>query len=353
METQQEISTQTPAKKSSPVKFVVIGILAIAIVYYAATTIIHALHYESTDNAQIESNAVPVLSRVSGYIDTFTLNDYQSVKRNEILLSIDSREYKIAVQQAEADLAVAKADLASAEAQINNLGSDKSVASAGVSVEQVGLDKAFRDLKRDQALYNEGSITQHQLDNSNSAYQVAQKQLLSSQSHVRQVQTQSGTANAQISRAKANVAVREAALETAKLNLSYTVVQAPAGGKIGKTNLQKGQYIQPGQPLFNIITNDQYWIVANFKETQIEHMKIGQPVKIVVDGYPDQEINGKIADFSDATGAKFSLLPPDNSTGNFVKVTQRVPVKIELDDATKYRQILKAGLSVDVDVQIK
>jgi membrane fusion protein (multidrug efflux system) len=351
METLQEPTTTK--KTTSPLKYVIIGIAAIAILYFGGTKVYHALTYESTDNAQIESNAVPVLSRASGYINNFDLKDYQSITKDELLLTIDDHEYKIAVQQAEADLAAAKADLASSEAQINNLTSDKGVANAGVSVDQVTANKAKRDLDRDQALFNDGSITQHQLDDSRSAYQIALKQIASSRSKVQQVATQKGTANAQIARSRANVAVRAAALETAKLNLSYTRVLAPASGKIGKTNLQPGQFVQAGQQLFSVVNNEHFWIVANFKETQIEHLHVGQLVNVEVDGYPDKKISGKIAEFSDATGAKFSLLPPDNSTGNFVKVTQRVPVKIELDEDDNVRKMLKAGLSVTVDVKVK
>ncbi|EHQ30393.1 HlyD family secretion protein [Mucilaginibacter paludis] len=352
MET-EEITAPAAQKNTSPLKFILIGVVAIAIAYFGGKKVYHAFNYETTDNAQVESNAIPVLSRASGYIKDFALKDYQMVKKGELLLTIDDSEYKIAVQQTAADLEAAKADLASAEAQINNISSDKGVADAGVSVEEVALAKAKRDLNRDQALFNDGSITQHQLDNSQSAYQSAIKQVVSSKSRVTQVSTQTGTANAQIQRAKANVAVREAQLENAKLNLSYTQILAPSTGKIGKTNLQQGQFVQAGQQLFSVINNEHFWIVANFKETQIEHMRVGQAVKIEVDGYPDKEITGKIAEFSDATGAKFSLLPPDNSSGNFVKVTQRVPVKIELDDPAGLREFLKAGLSVTVDVKVK
>jgi membrane fusion protein (multidrug efflux system) len=130
-------------------------------------------------------------------------------------------------------------------------------------------------------------------------------------------------------------------------------VYSPVNGRIGKRNLEVGQYVQPGQPLMTVVNSDRFWVVANFKETQIEKMKIGQEVEIKLDGYPDINITGKVSSFSLATGAKFSLLPPDNATGNFVKITQRVPVKIELEDNAKYKDILKAGLSVDVEVKVK
>lgn len=348
-----EPEEQTQFQPKSRIKPLIIGLVVIVIAYFAFNKINHALTYEGTDNAQIESNSVPVLSRVAGYIDHFHLLDYQSVKQGDTLVVIDDREYVLAVKQAEADLLAAKADLGSAESQIPTINSDQDVASVGISVEEVTLRQAKRDLTRDEALFNEGSITQRQYERSQSSYQTAVQQLASSKSKLRQAGTQTGNANAQIQRAKANIAAKETALDKAKLNLSYTKIVAPSEGKLGKTNLKTGQYVQGGQQLFSLVSNDNYWIVANFKETQIEHMKVGQLADIIIDGYPDQKITGTISGFSDATGAKFSLLPPDNSTGNFVKVTQRVPVTIQINNAAALKGMLKAGLSVDVDVKVK
>jgi len=347
-----EPEVQTQSQSKSFLKPIIFGLIALVVVYFAYTKISHALKYENTDNAQIETNSVPVLSRVSGYIENFDLLDYQQVKKGDTLVVIDDREYNLAVKQADADLLAAKADLTSAESQLPTIGSDQDVASAGISVEEVTLRQAKRDVARDESLFKEGSITQRQFERSQSAYQTAVQMLASSKSKLKQAGTQTGNANAQIQRAKANIAAKEIALEKARLNLSYTKIIAPSAGKLGKTNLKTGQYVQGGQQLFNLISNDNYWIVANFKETQIEHMKVGQRVDIIVDGYPDQEIIGTISGFSDATGAKFSLLPPDNATGNFVKVTQRVPVIIQINEAARLKGILKAGLSVDVDVAV-
>lgn len=349
METEEK--TQSLAGKAS--RTLIVAGIAIGAIYFTYHKVDHALHFESTDNAQIETNSIPVISRISGYVRDFSLLDYQKVKKGDTLAIIDDSDFVLAVQQAQADLLAARADLASAEAQLPTIGSNRSVAAAGVSVEEVGLDKAKRDMARDEALYNDGSITLRQLENSQSAYKTAVSLLASSKTRVQQAGVQTGEANAQIQRAKATIAARETALERAKLDLSYTRIIAPSTGKLGKTNLKPGQYVQGGQQLFGLVSNDKYWIVANFKETQLEYMKVGQPVKIEVDGYPNQEISGKISGFSDATGAKFSLLPPDNSTGNFVKVTQRVPVTIEIDNAEALAGVLKAGLSVEVDVKVK
>jgi membrane fusion protein (multidrug efflux system) len=349
METEEK--AQSPAGKA--VKVLIIGAVAIGAIYFTYKKVDHALHFESTDNAQIETNAIPVISRIAGYVKDFSLLDYALVKKGDTLAIIDDSEFLLAVKQAQADLLAAQADLASAEAQIPTIGSNRNVAAAGVSVEEVGLDKAKKDVSRDEALYHDGSITLRQFENSQSAYKTAVSLLASSKTRVLQAGVQTGEARANIQRARANIAARETALERAILDLSYTRIIAPSTGKLGKTNLKPGQFVQGGQQLFGVVSSDKYWIVANFKETQLEHMKVGQPVHVIVDGYPNQEISGKISGFSDATGAKFSLLPPDNSTGNFVKVTQRVPVTIEIDNADALVGVLKAGLSVEVDVKVK
>lgn len=349
METEEK--TQSLAGKAS--KALIISAVVIGALYYTYHTVDHSMHYESTDNAQIETNSVPVISRISGYVREFSLLDYQKVTKGDTLAVIDDSDFVLAVEQANADLLAAEADLAAAEAQLPTIGSNRTVAAAGVSIEEVGLEKAKRDVARDEALYKDGSITLRQLENSQSAYKTAASLLASSKTRVQQAGVQTGTARAQIQRAEANIAARKTALDRAKLDLTYTRIIAPSTGKLGKTNLKPGQFVQGGQQLFNLVSSDKYWIVANFKETQLEHMKVGQPVKIEVDGYPDQEVSGKITGFSDATGAKFSLLPPDNSTGNFVKVTQRVPVTIEIDHVESLSGLLKAGLSVEVDVKVK
>lgn len=349
METELKNGSNPP----KALKFTVIAVIAAAAVYLGGSKIMHALHYENTDNAQIETNSVPVISRISGYISEFKLSDYQGVGQGEVLAVIDSSEYVLAVQQAQADLLAARADLKNAQSQIPTITSDKDVASAGINLEQVGLEQARRDLSRDEQLYKEGSITLRQFERSQSAYRTAQKLVASGRSRLEYVSRQTGSAAAQIERAQAAIAAREVALKKAQLNLSYSKITAPVTGKIGKTNLKKGQYVQAGQQLFSIVNNKQYWITANFKETQIEHMKTGMPVEIVIDGYPDLEVTGSISGFSDATGAKFALLPADNATGNFVKVTQRVPVVIAIDHPERLKGILKAGLSVDVDVKVQ
>lgn len=352
--TEQE-TAGLPAEKKKGIKpiYIILPLVLIAGGIYGYGKIRHALTYESTDNAQVQSNATPVLSRIAGYIDSVAVSDYADVKRGQLVVTLDDREAGLAVSQAQADLAQAQADLATARASLTTIGSSENVASANAAVFQTRLQKAQADLQRDEALYADGAITKRQLDDSRANVVTARSQLVAGNSQTAQAGTQTVTANAQIQKANALIATRKAALEKAQLQLTYANVYAPASGKIGKTSLQVGQFLQPGQPLFTIVNNEQFWIIANFKETQLKNLKLGQPVEIRMDGYPDKKITGKITSFSEATGAATSLLPPDNASGNYIKVTQRVPVKIDFDDAGQVKDILKAGLSANVDVKVK
>jgi membrane fusion protein (multidrug efflux system) len=345
----EENKTQ-PKRKAVPF---IIGAVVVVAAFFGIKALLHNFAYESTDNAQVETNAVPLVSRLAGFIDTLNVKDYDLVKEGQLLISIDDREYKLGVLQAETDLANAQADLANTQAQLNNSVANKQVAVANEDVQKTRLQKATDDLKRDDALFKDGAITQKQLDDSRNNLESAQKQLTANQRLVAFANSQVATSQAQIKKAQAAVDTRKAALELSKLRLSYCKVYAPVSGKIGKRNLEIGQYVQPGQPLMSVVNSEKFWVIANFKETQLQKMKEGQEVDIILDGYPDVEIKGRVTSFSLATGAKFSLLPPDNATGNFVKITQRVPVKIELLEEAKYKDILKAGLSVEAEVKVK
>lgn len=343
----------TPKKKRSKVPFIILGVILIIGGYFGIKRIIHNMYYESTDNATVETNNVPILSRVNGYIDSVLVTDYQDVKKGDLLITMDDRELQIAVLQAEADLLAAQADLLNAQAQVSSTVQNKSVANSNADVQDVRLQKAKNDLVRDEALFNNGALTQKALDDTRANYQAAVQQYKTNIEQVKLGQTQISTSQAQIKRVEALIKSRETQLELAKLRLSYAHIIAPISGKVGKVSIQPGQYIQPGQNLFSIVDNSHFWIIANFKETQLRNLSIGQTVKITLDGYKKKTITGKITSFSEATGSKFALLPPDNATGNFVKITQRVPVKIDFDNLEEIREILKAGMSVSVDVKIK
>ncbi len=308
--------------------------------------------YESTDNAQVEGKTAPVLARVAGYVQMLGAEDYQQLHTNQLVAVIDSQEYTIAVAQAEADYRQAIADLENARASLRNVAQTINVANANASVQAIRRDKAKTDLQRDQNLYSGNALTQRQLDETKSGVDIQEKQLSASQAQITQAQVSQGAALATIKKMEAIVQVKKTVLEQQQLRLTYTKIYAPISGKTGKVNISTGQYVQPGQTLFTIVNDSTYWIIANFKETQLEKMHVGQSVKIKADAFPNLDITGKIATISEATGAKFSLLPADNASGNFVKVTQRIPVKIQLDNPEQYRDKLRAGLSVEVSVRV-
>ncbi|MDQ3277510.1 MAG: HlyD family secretion protein [Bacteroidota bacterium] len=348
----EKVIVKKEKKRIKPI-YIILPVVLIAGGIFGFQKIEHAINYESTDNAQVESNAVPVVSRVAGYIDSVAVTDYAAVRAGELVVKLDDREYQLAVSQAQADLAQAEADLATAKAALSTVGSSENVASANADVLRTRLQKAEQDLRRDEALYADGAITKRQVEDSRANMETARRQLFAGNQQTTQASVQGNTAHAQIQKALALIETRKAALEKAKLQLSYVNIHSPADGKIGKTSLQPGQFIQPGQPLFTVVNDEQYWVIANFKETQLKNLRIGQPVEIMVAGYADTVLTGKITSFSEATGARFSLLPPDNSSGNYIKVTQRVPVRIDIDNVAKVKDMLRAGLSVDLDVKVK
>ncbi len=346
------MENSSPPKKKNPILFVVLAVVVV-VAFFGVRTFLHNLKYETTDNAQVESRSVPVISRVAGYIDSLGLDDFGSVKQGDLLIKIDDQEYQLALIQAKADEMNAQADQVNAQAAYRNAIASKKLSSANADVQLTRLNKAKADLNRDEALFKEGAITQKQLDDSRNNQEATFKQYTANQDQVNLAATQVSIAEAQIQKIAALIETRKAAYDQAKLRLSYCKIYAPVAGRIGRRNLEKGQFIQAGAPLFAIVNDELFWIVANFKETQLQKMKEGQEVGVKLDGYPDLEIKGRLTSFSQATGSKFALLPPDNATGNFVKVTQRVPVKIEIIDPAKYKGVLRAGLSAEVEVNIK
>ncbi len=291
--------------------------------------------HESTDDAQIDVDITPIIPRVAGYVAEVRVNDNDPVDSNEILVTLDTNDLYLKVEAAEASLMNVQAAAKSSEATA-------SVAHANVATAEVDRQKAADDLSRAKNLFAGGAITKEKLDNYKSADEVAAAQLKSA--------TDAASASeAQVAVAESQIKQKQVDLDNAKLQLSYSTIVAPVSGIVAKKNVEVGEYIQQGQPLMAVTQRD-IWITANFKETQMHDLQIGQPVEIDVDAYPDSTFHGRVLSISPATGAKFSLLPPDNSTGNFVKVTQRVPVKILVDRGDYSKSPLRPGMSVDVTV---
>ena len=349
-------------------KSIIIAVLILSGLSYGIFKYVHSLSHETTDDAQIEKNMNPIIPRVMGYVTKVYIKDNDFVKKGDTLFTIDNNDYIIKLEDAKAALVaaqgnfeVSKADIGSALASVSV--SDANVQSAGGTIEtsKIRLERATNDFDRYNNLYKNHSITKQQFEQALATKQEAESQLriLQDQQKASAFQksvivAKSKASNKQSEVASANIKRAEAMLEAAKLNVGYTIVTAAIDGQVSKIALQPGQLIQPGQALFYIINNQEAWVIANFKETQLNKMKMGQKVTVKVDAYPDTDFEGEITSFSPATGSKFSLLPPDNATGNFVKTIQRLPVKISLittNDPEKIK-LLRPGMNVDVDVRL-
>ncbi|MBX9779023.1 MAG: HlyD family secretion protein [Chitinophagaceae bacterium] len=359
-----------PQKKSRK-KFVIIPIVIIVLCivsYYIYNSLEYNKVHEETDNAQIEGDIVPIIPRTAGYITAIHFSDNQFVHAGDTLFIIDSRELKTKLQQAEAALSNAEANVGSAESLIKTGEANLSVSKANADASKenienakVRLSKAIKDYDRYNNLLKTKSITQQQFDaaltdkQSNEAQLAAnQKQYLASQNQAAAALAQINNYTKQVVVAKSVLEQRKQDVEYAKLQLSYTVVTAPYDGFIYKKIIQIGQYVQPGAQLFNMISSKKMWVVANFKETQTNNLKAGQKAEISIDALNGKKIYGTVQSFSKATGSRLTLLPPDNATGNFVKVVQRIPIKISIDENdSSILNKLSVGMNVVVNVSTK
>jgi membrane fusion protein (multidrug efflux system) len=368
METNQNTSTEEAAPKKKSYTFIIILGLLIAVGgTWGFTKYNHGLHHEETDDAQIDANISPVIPRISGYVTAIKVKDNQFVKKGDTLIVLDNRDQIIKLEQAQAAFAGSEGSLVVANATTNASAASGITYEANVSIVEAQIEeakvnvwRANQDFARYENLIKDHSITQQEFEQASATKQRAERQLavLVAQKNAAERQAkaagkQTRATSVQTSVANANIKARQAEIDNAKLNLSYTVITAPADGRVSKVNAQLGQFLQAGQQLFSIISTTEPWVVANFKETQLTRMKLGQKVRIHVDAYPDHEFEAKVASFSPATGARFALLPPDNASGNFVKVVQRLPVRIEFTQAQDQRiSELRPGMNVFVDVEL-
>jgi membrane fusion protein (multidrug efflux system) len=340
-------------EKKSPVKITLLVLVLLVAAYFGYKKIHFVLTHETTDNAQVETQITPVLPRVAGYVKSIAVKDYDSVKTGQLVVELDDAELQTQLLEMEADFRQAEVDVINAKAALNNAIVSLRVNKGGIDLSQMRRKKAEDDLKRDQGLYADQAITRKQLDDSRFNLETAAQQLENSKTDLTAAQSRIAVLQAGVAKATAGLDVKKAKIEQTRLKLSYTKIYAPQAGRIGKKNVSEGQYVQAGTPLFSIVNDTTYWVIANFKENQLKKLYPGKEVDIEIDAFPDLKIKGEIESLSEATGAKFSLLPPDNASGNFVKVTQRVPVKIRITDINQYRNMLRAGLSVFVSAEIK
>ena len=346
--------SETKPKSSKKLIFpIILGLVLVGALIFTGKEYFYYQSHEVTDDAQIDADISPVVARVGGYVKEIRFQDNQYVKAGDTLVVLDDRDYKIRLQQAEAGLFSVRQSVNVSESNVSEAKTGISTAEANVAAAKVQVWKTTQDFERYENLYNDHAITKAQYDDAKAAKDMAAAQLVVAQSQL-PVQVKKVSANqSQVGATASNIAARQADIDYAKLQLSYTVIIAPANGIVSKKGIQLGQLIQAGQTLFSIVHENDIYVTANFKETQMQHLSLNDKVDVEVDAFPDQKVVGIVQSFSGATGAKFSLLPPDNATGNFVKVVQRVPVKITLQADSTIINRLRPGMSVQVVVHTK
>lgn len=343
----------TEAKKKNKVLPIILGVLLIGGSIFGINEYMYFSKHIDTDDAQIDGDISPVVARVGGYVKEIKFEENTKVSEDQVLVTLDDRDYKIKLEQAQAGQVGANAGVGVSQAQIVATTANTSTAKANIEAAKVKLNLAQKDFERYANLIKDGAVTQQAFDQAKAQKETAQANYTATVDQYNAALKQVGTTESQLNVSNSGVTQRQSEVDFAKLQLSYTQIKAPATGIVSKKNVQKGQLIQPGQSLFAIVDNNSLYVTANFKETQLQKLKAGLKVKVFVDAYPDEEIDGEVYNFAPITGAKGSLLPPDNATGNFVKVVQRVPVKIKLHAKDKaFLEKLRPGMSVKVSVSI-
>ncbi|MEO8759323.1 MAG: HlyD family secretion protein [Bacteroidia bacterium] len=330
------------------------GMIVVVLLIWGVQTLWNYYTYEQTNDAQVEEYVNPVISRASGFIVAVKFEENQLVKKGDTLLLIDNREYVIQQAQTEASIQKTIAQLDVLESNIHTLQKTAESNKAQIVANQAKVLKQQLDYDRYEKLFKEESATKQQLEHmkatldvSISDYQSAQDNYDASTSKIQDIQAEKEVVKAEVIRLKS-------LLDRHKLDVSYTIITASYNGRMGRRTIEVGQMINVGEVLAFIVDDEtDKWIVANYKETQIGSMRIGDTVQFYADAYPDKTFKGTIISLSPATGSSFSLLPPDNATGNYVKIVQRVPVRIKVEGTRKEIDLLKVGMNVNVSVPKK
>lgn len=323
----------------------------VVVVFVIAVVIFSQRGKESTDDAFIEGHVMQIAPQVAGAISNVLVEDNQQVKAGDLLVELDPRENQAVYNQAKANVDSAVAKLGQAEAQLASTQAALQEAQSDIEEARATSDNAAKDLARGQELRERGVTSEQDLDRVNTAARSSKAVLDSKIKKALGTESDVKVNAAAVESAKAQVELANSLFDTAKLRLSYTKLYAPEDGRITRKNAEIGNYVQTGTALMAVVPDD-VWVVANFKETQLRHMRPGQPVDIRVDAYPSLKVHGKVDSIQAGTGARFSLLPSENATGNYVKVVQRVPVKISIDNWPKDGPLLAPGMSVTPTVDV-
>ena len=325
------------------------GIILLLLTIWGGFTLWDLYLYEETNDAQVQEYINPITSRVGGFIKEIRFEENQDIKKGDTLLIIDNREYELQQQQAEAELANARAQLQVLKSHVQSSATSAQVNESQILAAEAKLQHEEQEYARYKKLYDVESATRQQLENVQTALEVARANYQTALTIFEADKLKVEDNREQTTVAEAEIKRREAMLNRNKLDVGYTVVTAPYNCKMGRRTIQPGQMVQAGQTLAYIVDQEAgKWVIANFKETQLRHMHVGEMAEIETDAFPGRKFSGRIESLSPATGSSFSLLPPDNATGNFVKIVQRVPVRIRLVNQSSDIAVLRAGMNAEV-----
>jgi membrane fusion protein (multidrug efflux system) len=350
--------TPPPASKRRIVLPIAIVVALIA-AYWAFGQWRYSQSHVSTDDASVDGRLVPVIAKVGGYVQRVNVEENSHVAADSLLVLIDPSEYSVRLAQADADLAAARAATGTAgitgqaEAAVESAANQRASLESQIDAARAADSKARSDLSRMKELAGKQIVSRQQLDAAQAAAESAAATLQSLQRQAAMAGSNITNAQAGVRLASARLQAATAARENAALQLSYTRITAPEAGIVSRKQVEDGQLVQPGQPVLTIVSDTGVWVTANFKETQLDKVHVGEDVDIEVDAYKGATVKGRVESLSAATGSKFALLPPDNATGNFTKVVQRVPVRIAITRALGKDRPLRPGMSVVVHVVAK
>jgi membrane fusion protein (multidrug efflux system) len=335
------------------VLFIVLAVLAVIAIGYGIRWLVYGRYIESTDDAYLHADSVTVSPRVSGYIDRIFVIDNQDVKAGDPLVHIDLRNYQAVLNQQDAAVAARTADIRAAENQITQQQATVESARAQLVGAQANARFARDEADRYRNLRDQGVETDERYAQAVNERNQTAAAVLGAQANVKVAERQLATLDSQMAQVRAQLEAAKAASRTARLNLDDTLIRASLDGRIGDKTAQVGQYVQPGTRLMSVVPVQDVYLVANYKETQVRQMRVGQKATVKVDALGGEEIPGVVVSFAPGTGSQFALLPPENATGNFIKIVQRVPVRIRLEPSPAVAARLVPGLSVAVDIDTR
>jgi membrane fusion protein (multidrug efflux system) len=330
--------------------FVVVLLIALA---FFAQWYLKGRFYETTDNAYVQGEITRVSSQLGARVSEVLVQDNQHVDKGQLLVRLEPDDFRLSIDRAQATLATREAERVQAQSKLTQQSSLIAASDAQVQANQATLGRTQIDLARLQKLRTPGFVSEEQVTTMTADSNVARSQVTKAQADAQSQRQQVNALNAEIKRLDAQIATARADLAQAQINMQRTEIHSPISGLVGQRATRNGQYVQAGAYLLSIVPDEDIWVQANFKETQIEHMGIGQSAELTFDSFPGTPIRGQVNSLFAASGAQFSLLPPDNATGNFTKVVQRIPVKLTFAPDNPLHGKIRPGMSVTVSVNIK